>query len=141
GEAAMAVLAADGAGYAAPSREALEAALQDAQALGAAALAGRLQRRLERTRPERAASNRGPYRAAATHPWGFTAREAQVANLLADGLSNVQIADRLKRSVRTVDHHVSAILAKLAVQTRTQAVARLLAEGRGRPAGEAEGVR
>ncbi|WP_308492977.1 AAA family ATPase [Microbacterium terrisoli] len=52
---------------------------------------------------------------------GFTAREAQVLNLLAEGLTNRQIADRLVISVKTVSVHVSAILRKLGVASRTEA--------------------
>ena len=43
--------------------------------------------------------------------------------LLAEGLRNAQIAERLVVSVRTVDHHVSAILGKLGVSSRGQAAA------------------
>jgi DNA-binding CsgD family transcriptional regulator len=70
---------------------------------------------------------RGPYRRAEAHPCGFTAREQDVAALLAQGLANAEIAARLHRSVRTVEHHVSAVLAKLDVRTRASAVARLQA--------------
>jgi DNA-binding NarL/FixJ family response regulator len=46
-----------------------------------------------------------------------------VLGLLAEGLSNSDIGQRLFVSTKTVDHHVSAILAKLEVRTRGQAVA------------------
>ena len=52
------------------------------------------------------------------HPQGLTRREAEVAGLLAEGLSNAAIADRLVLSQRTVEHHVAAVLAKLAVPSR-----------------------
>jgi DNA-binding NarL/FixJ family response regulator len=44
-------------------------------------------------------------------------------SLLAEGLTNAEIAEGLFVSVRTVDHHVSAILDKLGVPTRREAVA------------------
>jgi len=46
-----------------------------------------------------------------------------VLRLLAAGQSNAEIAARLSLSVKTVDHHVSALLAKLAVGSRRQAAA------------------
>lgn len=44
--------------------------------------------------------------------------------LLAEGLTNPEIADRLVVSVRTVDNHVRAVLEKLDAHTRRQATAR-----------------
>jgi DNA-binding CsgD family transcriptional regulator len=68
---------------------------------------------------------RGPNRQARGDPLGLTGRERQVLELLADCLSNREIAERLHRSQRTVEHHVAALLAKLGEPTREAAVARL----------------
>ncbi|MFG1993479.1 ATP-binding protein [Actinoplanes sp. NPDC048988] len=61
---------------------------------------------------------RGPRRPSGT---GLTARQHEVLVLLAEGLSNADIAARLTVSAKTVDHHVSAILAKLGVSSRGRA--------------------
>jgi DNA-binding CsgD family transcriptional regulator len=53
---------------------------------------------------------------------GLTAREIDVLNLVADGLSNAEIADRLVLSERTVHAHLRSIFDKLGVNTRTAAV-------------------
>ncbi|GAA1592493.1 ATP-binding protein [Actinoplanes couchii] len=66
---------------------------------------------------------RGPRPATRDNPAGLTGRQAEVLRLLAEGLSNPEIAGRLVLSVRTVDAHVAAILAKLEVPTRRAAVA------------------
>jgi DNA-binding NarL/FixJ family response regulator len=55
----------------------------------------------------------------------LTAREAEVALLMAEGLSNPEIAGRLFVSTATVKTHVNAIFAKMLVATRAQAIARL----------------
>lgn len=51
----------------------------------------------------------------------LTAREGQVLALIAEGLSNRQIGERLFISAKTVSVHVSAVLRKLGVSTRTEA--------------------
>ncbi|MEU3465800.1 LuxR C-terminal-related transcriptional regulator [Streptomyces sp. NPDC006733] len=51
----------------------------------------------------------------------LTARQLQVLHLLAAGLRNVEIAARLSLSVRTVEHHVAAVLGKLRVRSRHDA--------------------
>ncbi|HVH22238.1 MAG TPA: helix-turn-helix transcriptional regulator, partial [Pseudonocardia sp.] len=55
------------------------------------------------------------------NPAGLTQRQLDVLDLLADGLTNAEIAERLVVSVRTVDSHVAAVLAKLGVRTRREA--------------------
>jgi DNA-binding CsgD family transcriptional regulator len=55
---------------------------------------------------------------------GLTRRQLEVLGLLAEELTNAEIADRLVLSVRTADNHVAAILEKLGVHTREEAVAR-----------------
>jgi DNA-binding CsgD family transcriptional regulator len=66
---------------------------------------------------------RGRLAATRANPAGLTARQLDVLALLADGLSNADIAARLVISPKTADHHVSAILAKLDVRTRGEAAA------------------
>lgn len=56
-------------------------------------------------------------------PEPLTARELEVLELLASGLQNKEIADRLAISERTVKFHVSSILGKLGATNRTEAVA------------------
>jgi DNA-binding NarL/FixJ family response regulator len=58
----------------------------------------------------------------------LTAREREILQLLADGMSNVDVADKLFISQETVKSHVRHILAKLEADTRTQAVAIALRE-------------
>lgn len=53
---------------------------------------------------------------------GLTARQTEVLDLLRNELSNAEIGQRLFISERTVEHHVSAILTKLGVASRTEAV-------------------
>jgi DNA-binding CsgD family transcriptional regulator len=54
--------------------------------------------------------------------FGLTQRELQVLLLLCDGRRNAEIAERLCRSVRTVDNHMAAVFAKLGVDTRLAAI-------------------
>jgi DNA-binding CsgD family transcriptional regulator len=60
---------------------------------------------------------------AAANPGGLSDREVEVLRLVAAGFTNPQIAATLYISRKTAEHHVSNILTKLGVATRTQAAA------------------
>jgi ATP/maltotriose-dependent transcriptional regulator MalT len=98
---------------------ALRRAVEELQALGAQPAAAIVIRRL-RNRGVRGLP-RGPRPQTRENPAGLTQRELDVLGLLAQGLRNAQIADRLVVSQKTVEHHVSAILRKLGVSTRGEA--------------------
>ena len=102
-------------------------ALRIARRIGAEALAARFRDEL-RSDGVRGIP-RGPRRAATTSPHGLTRRQREVLTLLAEGLSNAEVADRLFISVRTAENHVAAILTKLGVTTRDEAVAVATASG------------
>jgi DNA-binding CsgD family transcriptional regulator/tetratricopeptide (TPR) repeat protein len=60
----------------------------------------------------------GPRTTTRAHPLGLTRREREVLDLICAGHTNAQIAAKLFISAKTVDHHVSAVLAKLDAPTR-----------------------
>ncbi len=65
---------------------------------------------------------RGIRKTTQSNPEFLTDRELEVLRLLQEGLHNKEIAARLFISAKTVDHHISAILYKLEVNSRTKAV-------------------
>ena len=99
---------------------AMEDALQLFLALGAAPAADRVRQDLRRVGVNRL--RRGPRSSTRAHPAGLTRRESEILALLARNLSNPAIGGRLFVSPKTVEHHVSAILGKLDVATRDEAV-------------------
>jgi DNA-binding CsgD family transcriptional regulator len=66
---------------------------------------------------------RGPLAATLSNPAGLTRRQAQVLDLLAEHLSNAEIADRLCISAKMAEHHVGAVMARLSASSRHEAVA------------------
>ncbi len=113
-EAALALSEAD-------DEEALRTSLAELQRMGAAPLGAMVARRLR----EIGARDipRGPRRSTRANAAELTPREVEVLALVAEGLRNAEIAERLFLSPRTVDHHVSGIRRKLGARTRGEAVA------------------
>jgi DNA-binding CsgD family transcriptional regulator len=96
-------------------------AIQQLQLLGASAAVAVVTRRLRERGVRRLP--RGPRPATRANPAGLTARELEVLELLAERLSNAQIAGRLVLSEKTVEHHVSSVLRKLDARSRHEASA------------------
>jgi len=102
--------------------DAISQALQQLQGLGAELAARCARRRLRGDGVLGVA--RGPYGHARQDPLGLTAREREVLELLVQGHGNRAIAATLHRSERTVEKHVAALLLKLGVKTRQDAIRR-----------------
>jgi DNA-binding CsgD family transcriptional regulator len=101
--------------------ELLGEALEIARGLGAEPLTRQVTVRL---RDLGARVPAGPREATLANPAGLTARQLEVAALLAEGLTNAEIAERLVVSPRTAEHHVAAVLRKLGAATRRDAARR-----------------
>jgi DNA-binding CsgD family transcriptional regulator/tetratricopeptide (TPR) repeat protein len=96
-------------------------ALEILERLGAAPASQALRKRM-RAEGVRAVP-RGLRTSTRSNRLGLTRREAEILTLVCQGMRNSAIAKRLFVSTRTVDRHVSAILSKLGVQSRGEAVA------------------
>lgn len=94
------------------------AALSALHDLGAAAV---IERQTGVKAARRVVPRRGLGRGTKENPLGLTQREMQVLALIARSHSNKAIARELAISAKTVDHHVSAVLGKLAASSRLEA--------------------
>jgi DNA-binding CsgD family transcriptional regulator len=119
-EAALALSTAD-------DEDALRRALREFQQLGARPAATVVSRAL-RKRGARGLP-RGPRPATRRNPANLTSRELDVLRLVAQGLRNAEIAERLFLSTKTVDQHVGAVLRKLGAHTRSEASAQAIRLG------------
>jgi DNA-binding CsgD family transcriptional regulator len=95
--------------------------------LGAVATARIARDRLRRTGA--AVIPRGPRPSTQQNPARLTRRQLEVLRLVAGGLTNAQIADRLFLSAKTVEHHVAAVMDKLGVRSRGDAASAARALG------------
>jgi DNA-binding CsgD family transcriptional regulator len=119
-EAALALSTAD-------DEDALRRALREFHRLGAGPAATVVSRGL-RKRGARGLP-RGPRPATRRNPANLTSRELDVLRLVAQGLRNAEIAERLFLSTKTVDQHVGAVLRKLGAHTRSEASAQAIRLG------------
>lgn len=113
-------------------------ALQLLEQLGARATVGWLRRSWAGSAERAAGLPRGPRPSTRENPAGLTRQQMNVLALLAEGQSNAEIAATLQVSPSTVEHHVSAVLAKLNARSRTQAVAQAAKIGVGAKIGARE---
>jgi DNA-binding CsgD family transcriptional regulator len=113
--------------------------LEAIEARPAALLARRMAHRLG-VADQLPKARRGPYGSARGHPLGLTHREIEILALIAEGMSNRDIARRLVRSPRTVEHHVSAVLGKLNAVNRIEVMLRLRSEPWLLPAGDTQSL-
>ena len=103
------------------SKQDMRQAMSLLEALGARpALAALKVRRPMRGTPP------GPRDSTKAHPLGLTVREQEILDCIVRGMSNADIARKLFRSQRTVEHHVSALLGKLGVANRSEAIAKAM---------------
>jgi DNA-binding CsgD family transcriptional regulator/tetratricopeptide (TPR) repeat protein len=105
-----------------PDTAPLLGALEILDDLGARPLAGVVRGELRARGVSRIP--RGPAAGTRANPAGLTGRQAEVLRRLGQGRTNAQIASELVLSVRTVDSHVAALLAKLGARDRREAAAR-----------------
>ena len=116
------------AGDRAAAADAARTALENARELGSRWLEQEIGAFGERARLELAAGRAAPAaradpQPAEDDPFGLTARERQVLALIAEGATNRQIGNALYMAEKTASVHVSRILSKLGVSSRTQAAA------------------
>jgi DNA-binding CsgD family transcriptional regulator len=89
--------------------------------LGAIPAASRLRRQMRSVGAR--AIPRGPIAETRANAAGLTRRQTQVLELVGEGMTNLEIAERLCISGKTAEHHVSAIMARFGAATRREAVA------------------
>ncbi len=114
------------------SEASMKSAVEIFEKLGASAASALIKHKMRKTGIKKIP--RGPRKSTRNNPAGLTGRQMDVLKLLTRGLTNSEIASSLYISPKTVDHHISAILSKLNLHSRTEAAAYVQTNGmRGDP--------
>jgi DNA-binding CsgD family transcriptional regulator len=113
--------------YDSGTEEGLREAIRRFEALGAAAAVDATRREMRRLGMRSVPA--GARASTKAHPSGLTRRESEVLELICAGRTNAEISAELFVSPRTVDHHVSSVLAKLGVPSRAVAAAEAVRRG------------
>ena len=113
--------------YDSGTEDGLREAIRRFEALGATAAVEAARREMRRLGIRSIPS--GARSSTRAHPLGLTRREAEVLEGVCAGRTNAEISAQLFLSPRTVDHHVSSVLAKLGVSTRAEAATEAVRRG------------
>jgi DNA-binding CsgD family transcriptional regulator len=116
------------ASYDSGTEDGLREAVRRFEALGAVAAVAATRREMRRLGMRSVPA--GARSSTRAHPLGLTRRESEVLAEICAGRTNVEISEQFFLSPRTVDHHVSSVLAKLGVSTRAEAAAAVEKLGR-----------
>ncbi len=103
------------------NKEAMLEAIKIFERLGATSASSLIKRKMRANGIKKIP--KGPRESTRKNPAGLTGRQVDVLKLLTKGMSNSEIAINLFISPKTVDHHISAILSKLNLKSRTEAAA------------------
>jgi len=102
------------------NEKAMKKAIEIFDGLGAAAASRFIKQKMRKTGIKNIP--KGPRQSTKGNPSGLTERQMEILKLLAGGLSNSEIGNKLYISKRTVENHVSTIFAKLNIHSRIEAV-------------------
>jgi DNA-binding CsgD family transcriptional regulator len=103
------------------NEKAMKRSIELFDALGAAAASQLIKQKLRKSGIKNIP--KGPRQSTAENPSGLTNRQLEILNLVADGLSNSEIGNKLYISTRTVENHISSIFSRLNIRSRVEAAA------------------
>jgi DNA-binding CsgD family transcriptional regulator len=103
------------------NEQAMKKAVEIFDKLGASAASQLIKQRMRKSGIKNIP--KGPRQSTKENPSGLTGRQMEILELVASGLSNSEIGNKLYISNRTVENHISTLFSKLNIHTRTEAAA------------------